>query len=381
MNTQTHNARPTIRLDGDITTSIDSPLHDEPVDQQGALLKDSHVPAEGPALPGLLAGLTYQTPVIGTIRIGGTTENNGLRLPFTDDKFSIHTRYRDENGQWVTHAVQKTLEEDKTNLRNERLCSIPVRIIYDDPNLNMGEQHAAFQADGRPACVGNGVKAKRAVNGKVDSVGCAGPSACQYGAEKEHRCETFARALFHIEGQDASEGAFIFRTGSYNAVNDMRVRLQSLYAGFGGKLSGLPMKLEMRLKSTAQSDKQAFYYVSLEPRFAGFKEAMQAINVRHTQEEECGFNRKAFEASMARLLSNGSFTENAEDAGEYEDLISGRREPRKNNPIVRVPALGPAPSPSPSLSQMVGNPMPSLDVLSSLYGEPKFMANVPNLVG
>ena len=27
---------------------------------------------------------------------------------------------------------------------------------------------------------------------------------------------------------------------------------------------------------------------------------------------------------MALLLSNGSFTENAEDSGEYEDLIAGR---------------------------------------------------------
>ena len=307
-------------------------------------------------LPGLLAGLTYQTPVIGTIRIGGISEERGTRLPYTDDKFSIHTRYRDTDGKWVHHKVQETLEADKGNMHNGRLTSIPVRIIYDNPNLNMGEQYAAFKNDGRPACVGNGQKAKRVVNGKVECVACPGPSACVYGAEKEHRCDTFARALFHIEGQDESEGAFIFRTGSYNSVNDMRVRLQSLHAGFGGKLSGLPMKLVMRLKSTAQSYRKAFHYVSLEPRFAGFKEAMEAIRERANAEQDCGFNRKAFEASMAQLLANGSFTEDVEDSDEYEDLIAGRQE----TPAILVKSATGADAPPAALD--------NLDGLASMYG-------------
>ncbi len=262
--------------------------------------------------------------MIGTIRIGGIAETDGKRIPFTDDKFSIHTRFRDDEGNWVMHQAQKTLVGDSTNVANGKLASIPVRIIYDNPNLNMGEQYAAFTTDGRPACVGNGLKAKRAANGKVESVTCPGPAACTFGLQREHRCETFARALFHIEGQHASEGAFIFRTGSYNSVNDMRVRLQSLHAGFGGKLSGLPMKLVLRAKSTAQSYKQPFYYASLEPRFAGFEEALKEIRARELAEKDMGFNRKAFESAMALLLSNGSFTENAEDSGEYEDLIAGR---------------------------------------------------------
>lgn len=295
---------------------------------------------ESTSLPGLLAGLTYQTPVIGTIRIGGIAETDGKRIPFTDDKFSIHTRFRDGEGNWVTHQAQKTLEGDSSNVANGKLASIPVRIIYDNPNLNMGEQYAAFTTDGRPACVGNGLKAKRAANGKVESVTCPGPAACTFGIQREHRCETFARALFHIEGQHESEGAFIFRTGSYNSVNDMRVRLQSLHAGFGGKLSGLPMKLVLRAKSSAQSCKQPFYYASLEPRFAGFKEALQEIRSRDHAEKEMGFNRKAFETAMALLLSNGSFTENVEDSGEYEDLIAGR--PDLSAAPVSATSAGPA---------------------------------------
>jgi hypothetical protein len=164
--------------------------------------------------------------------------------------------------------------------------------------------------------------------------------------------------LFHIEGQDASEGAFIFRTGSYNSVNDMRVRLQSLHAGFGGKLSGLPMRLELRLKSTAMSNNQAFYYASLEPNFASFKEAMGVIKERAAEESACGFDRKAFEESLVQLLSNGSFSENVEDAGEYEDLIAAR------------PSLPPkgAGSVKGHTHFAKSRPIEALEDLSSMYG-------------
>lgn len=276
------------------------------------------------SLPGLLAGLTCQTPVIGAIRIGSVDEVEGQKLAVAEDHFSITTRFRTTDGQWASHESQAQLQHDEHNLVNKELRSIPVRIIYDNPNLNMGEQYAAFKKDGRPACVGNGIKAKRAEASRVSEVPCPGPGLCAYGADKEHPCNTYARALFHLEGQGAQEGAFIFRTGSYNSVNDMRVRLQSLHAGFGGKLSGLPMKLTMRLKSTAQSFNQAFFYVSLEPRFDGFKEAMQAIKTRDGEEKEAGFDRAAYEGAMVKLLANGAFTDEAEDVSEFEDLLVGK---------------------------------------------------------
>jgi hypothetical protein len=274
--------------------------------------------------PGLLAGLTYQTPVIGAIRIGSVEVVDGRRLPVRDDHFSINTRFRSDDGQWARHAAHELMEKDPNNLVNDKLRSIPVRIIYDNPNLNMGEQYAAFKKDGRPACVGNGVKAKRAEASQVTELACPGPALCEYGAQKEHRCDTYARAMFHLEGQGAHDGAFIFRTGSYNSVNDMRVRLQALHAGFGGKLSGLPMKLTMRLKSTAQSYKQAFFYVSLEPRFESFKDALTSLKARDAEEKEAGFDRVAYEGAMVKLLANGSFTDEPEDVSEFEDLLLGR---------------------------------------------------------
>lgn len=295
-----------------------------------------------PTIRGLIHGLTYQTPVIGTIRIGSAEEKNGIKQPVADDHFTVWTRFRSDSGDWVEHQVTQQLTADKNNQVNDKLRRIPVRLIYDTPNLNMGEQYAAFKKDGRPVCVGNGAKARQAaMDGAVTEVACPGPSLCVFGLDKEHPCATLARALFHIEGQDASEGAFILRTGSYNSVNDMRVRMESLFAGFGKKLSGLPMWLTMRLKSTAQSLNRPFFYISLEPRFANFAEGIKEVKARGLAETEAGFDRAAYEAAMATLLANGSFTENPEDLSEFEDLLAGRSLPEKTSRQQLSPAIGP----------------------------------------
>jgi hypothetical protein len=320
--------------------------------QEHIYMDDTPTPTPGTqpsSIRGLLHGLTYQTPVIGTIRIGSVEEKNGKSLPVRDDHFTVWTRFRDHNGDWVKHAVMEELEKDPVNHINEKLRRIPVRVIYDTPNLNMGEQYAAFTRNGRPACVGNGDKAKQAgLNSTISEVACPGPDLCVFGRDKEHRCDTLTRAIFHIEGQDASEGAFILRTGSYNSVNDMRVRLESLYAGFGKKLSGLPMWLTMRLKSSAQSYNKPFFYVSLEPRFASFKEGLAAINERSGDETSAGFDRPAYEAAIAALLANGSFTENSEDLPEFEDLLAGRNQDETDGKPARAAVT------TPDLSDLTG---------------------------
>lgn len=276
-------------------------------------------------LPGLLRGLTYQTPTIGNIRIGSTTEVDGQILPIRDDEFSVTTRFRGDDGEWIEHAIEKTLRGKPEHLVNSKLRRIPVKVIYDNPNLNMSEQYAAFSADQRPVCVGNGSKAKRAVlNGGIESVQCEGPALCVYGRDGAHSCATLARAVFQIEGQSGCESAFMFRTSSYNSVNDMRVRLQSLQAGYGGKLAGLPMWLEMHLKSSSLSHDRAFFYVSLEPRFEDYPAGAKHVQEKAAEEAAAGFDRASFEAAMSLLLANGDFTEDFADVPEFVDLLAGR---------------------------------------------------------
>ncbi|ABE47216.1 hypothetical protein [Polaromonas sp. JS666] len=277
-----------------------------------------------PTLRGLLGGLTYQTPVIGTIRIGSVEDRLGIKTPVPDDEFSVHARFRNEQGTWEEHASHAKLKEDAGHLVNGKLRKIPVRLVYDSPNLNMGEQYAAFTSNGRPACVGNGCTARQTTAEGVVEVPCPGSDACVFGLDEAHRCGTLTRAIFHLEGQSEAEGVFIFRTGSYNSVNDMRFRLETLHAGFGKKLAGLPMWLTMRLKSTAQSSGHPFFYVSLEPRFETLAEASKALKDRIGKEEEAGFNREAYEAAAALLLANGAFADHAEDTAEFEELLVGR---------------------------------------------------------
>jgi hypothetical protein len=274
-------------------------------------------------IPGLLHGMAYRTPVCATIKIGSAEEVNGTKVPVADDHFTINSRFRDEDGKWVRHPSHKSLEDDEKNLINGKLRKIPVKVIYDRPNLNIGEQYAAFTQDGRQSCVGNGHKAKRVdLNGHMSEVQCPGSDNCQYGQQPETRCKVFTRALFHLEGQDASENAFIFRTSSYNSVNDMRFRLEAFHAGFGKMLSGLPLWLTMRLKSSAISADRQFWYTSLEPRFESMKAGIQAVKQRRNEEVEAGFDRNAYETAISRLLGNGAFNETMEDMEEFEDLLA-----------------------------------------------------------
>lgn len=305
-----------------------------------------------PKLRGLLGGLTYQTPVIGTIRIGSVEDRLGIKVPVPDDEFNVHARFRDDAGEWVEHAEHAKLKAEAENLVNGKFRRIPVRLVYDAPNLNMGEQYAAFTGNGRPACVGNGCTARQVTpDGGVAEVQCPGSEACLFGLDEAHRCGTLTRAIFHLEGQAESEGVFIFRTGSYNSVNDMRFRLETLHAGFGKKLSGLPMWLTMRLKSTAQSSGHPFFYVSLEPRFASLKDAAKALKERAIVEEEAGFNREAYEAAAALLLANGAFADGSEDTVEFEELLVGRdgATPSAGRRPQKVMAV------APDLSNLVGS--------------------------
>ena len=55
-----------------------------------------------------------------------------------------------------------------------------------------------------------------------------------------------------------------------------------------------------------------------------FKEGMAAVKQRAQEELDDGFDRRAFEDSIASLLANGTFTEDASDVHEFDDLLVGR---------------------------------------------------------
>jgi hypothetical protein len=100
----------------------------------------------------MLKGLAITPPVIGRISIGRVVERNGKRLPEKDDQFTLTSQIQNREG-WVLHPLDESLRK----ATGGKLRSIPVRMMFNDPSLNLRADYSLFdRTTGRPVCVGNG---------------------------------------------------------------------------------------------------------------------------------------------------------------------------------------------------------------------------------
>jgi hypothetical protein len=101
----------------------------------------------------MLKGLVITPPVIGRISIGRLVERNGKRLPEKDDQFTLTSQVQDRDG-WVLHPLDEQLRKAG---EGQKLRSIPVRMLFNDPTLNLPADYSLFdRASGRPRCVAMG---------------------------------------------------------------------------------------------------------------------------------------------------------------------------------------------------------------------------------
>ena len=208
----------------------------------------------------MIKGLAITPPVLGRISIGKVVEKNGKRMPEKDDEFTITTQVQSK-GQWVKHPLDAELRqgEDSSKLR-----IIPIRLLFNDPDLNFRAQYSMFDhKTGRPVCVGNGETCKRMTAKGVESLPCPSPMACEYG--QAGYCKPYGR-LNVLIGDEDELGTFVFRTTGYNSIRTLLSRLQYFSAVSNNQLASLPLALRIRGKSTTQSFRQAIFYVDITTR-------------------------------------------------------------------------------------------------------------------
>lgn len=299
----------------------------------------------------MLKGLAITPPVIGRISIGKVVERNGKRLPHKDDEFTITTQVQTPDG-WLLHPLDKVLrlakaatetkpqseEQAKTGVSkaSSKLRSIPVRLLFDDPDLNLRANYSMFDRQtGRQVCVGNGETCKRVANGKVETLVCPTPVACPLG--QGGFCKPYGRlnVRVYVDGLGANApgdqqagtddsfvdipetdetGSFIFRTTGFNSIRTLAARLQYFAAVCGGKLSAMPLELRLRGKSTAQSHRTPIYYVDLVVRSGmNLVEAVQSAQAVYGQREAGGFDQFALDTAARAGFANGEFEESEEE--------------------------------------------------------------------
>ncbi|MEL6046729.1 hydrolase or metal-binding protein [Stenotrophomonas maltophilia] len=257
----------------------------------------------------MLKGLAITPPVVGRISIGRVVERNGKRLPEKDDQFTVTTQVQTRDGGWVLHPLDEALKREAGG----KLRTLPVRLLFNDPALNLRADYSLFDRDtGRPVCVGNGETCRRMGNDGVESLPCPGPATCRYG---EGGCKAYARFNVLIgDSQDDTLGSFVLRTTSFNTIRTLAARLQYFSAVSGGRLACLPLELKLRGKSTTMSYRTAIYYVDLVVRSGlSLEQAIEEARELDERRRASGFDQAALDEAARQGFANGAFEEMDED--------------------------------------------------------------------
>lgn len=256
----------------------------------------------------MIKGLAITPPILGRISIGKVVEKNGKRLPEKDDQFTITSQIQGKEG-WVKHPLDEQL---RAKAPNQKLRTIPVRMIFNDPELNLRAEYSLFDRQtGRPVCVGNGQTCQRLTNQGVEQYPCPSPDLCPLA--QGGNCKPYGRLHVNLDESDEL-GTFIFRTTGFNSIRTLAARLSYYHAASNGLLSCLPLQLTLRGKSTTQSYRTPVYYVDLTLRDGiNLQQAIQIAKDIDQQSKQSGFNQSALDEMAKQGFANAGFEVNSEE--------------------------------------------------------------------
>ncbi|WP_439890851.1 recombination directionality factor [Ralstonia sp. 25C] len=276
----------------------------------------------------MLKGLAITPPIIGRVSIGRVVERNGKRRPEKDDQFTLTTQVQNR-GEWVLHPLNESLRKAGGA---GKLRSIPVRMLFNDPNLNLRAEYTLFDREtGRPVCVGNGERCKRVDGGEIAILPCPSPEGCQFGGPSG--CKPFGR-LNVIVGDEDEMGSFILRTTSWNSIRTLAARLHYFGAVSGNLLACLPLELKLRGKSTARSFRSAIYYVDVSVRAGkSLEDAITEARELDARRKSVGFDQAALDATAKIGFANGTFEDSSEEAAAVVEEFY----PEADNPAPGTP--------------------------------------------
>ncbi|MGR0183181.1 recombination directionality factor [Azospirillum aestuarii] len=225
--------------------------------------------------------MPLQLPEIGKIKIGmkgaARTSRGGTEF---------------QPPQKLDHFLVTTLErgQDNNYLRDERVHAqlgekprdLPVRLVFDDPELNFQSRLVAYQ--GKTLwCHGDGITSQRLQkDGTWKDHDCSkcplADPAFQAIAENQRypKCKMNGRLAVMLDTASTVGGVHVLRTTSYNTIVGITSSLAFLTSVTGGPLAGIPLTMSIRPKTATDptGKTQTIYVVSL--GFAGAMEQLQS---------------------------------------------------------------------------------------------------------
>ena len=244
-------------------------------------------------------------PERGKIKIGGHGElrqgkSGPYRLPVKYDHFVVTSLAKDANDNFAPDLELMRVIAERTGQDATRLTRLPVRLLYNDPELNFASRYAAF--DGKAVwCAGNGETAQRiGRDGQYQQCKCPCPNLdAKYAASPASgpKCKIAGMLNVLIDGAPGVGGVWKFRTTSFNSVDGLTASLMFLAGVTGGQLANIPLDLVVGPKQVADPSgkPQTVYVVGLvfrgtvdELRDAGYRSALdqaqagqRIINIEH----------------------------------------------------------------------------------------------------
>ena len=282
----------------------------------------------------MIKGLAITPPILGRISIGRVVEKNGKRLPEKDDRFTITTQIQHKDG-WLLHPLDEYLRQQPNSNLNGKLRNIPVRMLFDDPELNLRAEYNLFdRTTGRPICVGNGERCQRRTADGMQQLPCPSPSLCEFAGQGQ--CKPYGRLTVRIDVDPQQPeqgnanthptttpleqdelGVFVYRTTGFNSIRTLSARLRYLQAYSGGLLSCLPLQLKLRGKSTTQSHRTPIFYVDLCVRDGlSMPQAMQIARWHFDERHTSGLQQSRLEEAARDGFSNAVFETSLEEMPE-----------------------------------------------------------------
>ncbi|EOR09503.1 hypothetical protein F896_00995 [Acinetobacter genomosp. 15BJ] len=289
----------------------------------------------------MIKGLAITPPILGRISIGKIVEKNGKRIPEKDDQFTITSQIQNKDG-WVKHPLDEQLRANQNHQQNQnqtpKLRSIPVRMIFNDPELNLRAEYSLFDRQtGRPVCIGNGETCQRQTNKGIEQHPCPSPDLCALA--QGGNCKPFGR--LHVNLNESDElGTFIFRTTGFNSIRTLAARLSYYHAASNGLLSCLPLQLTLRGKSTTQSYRTPVYYVDLTLRDGvNLEQAIQTAKEIDQQSKASGFNQHALDQIARQGYGNAKFEVNSEEGLDLvEEFYTDKNSEEEHQQVEHVQA-------------------------------------------
>lgn len=282
---------------------------------------------------------------LGKIKIGmkgqmrESKQGNKFQPPVKLDHFLITTTEIGSDGNFVPDVELMKSIADSTDQDASKLKRIPVRLLFDDIELNFRGRYAAY--NGKTVwCSGDGEVALRLLDAnkpkgeQYAECECPCPNLDQ-DFKGTPKCKINGALSVLIDGAGSLGGVWKFRTTSFNSHDALIGSLLFVHRASGGRLAGIPLMMTVspKIVSDPTGRQQTIHVVGLE--FKGTLDNLrdQVLQIA-TAQAQAGLQVAQIETEARRLLESTPDRVFADD--DVED-ISDEFYPDENAPEISDP--------------------------------------------